>query len=102
MVMKSIVIFSSAIEVEEPECRVDSDCSYKLVCINENCQNPCAVNNPCSTQQVCEVKDVFPTKSVSCNCHEGYLLDTNGNCIQGTDIVAITLFPIFNFSYSNA
>ena len=67
----------------DPECRVDQDCSSKLACIDERCQNPCQINNPCTGNQKCVVSDTLPTRTVACVCPEGTVFSDRGNCQKG-------------------
>ena len=69
--------------VETPECRVDQDCSAKLACIHEICQNPCQIGNPCSGNQRCVVTNTLPIRTVACVCPDGFVFTQNGNCKKG-------------------
>ena len=74
----------SAIELEDPECRVDIDCPPQMTCMSETCRNPCIVNNPCSRSQQCVVTDTFTSfRSVACICPEGTLAGYGGTCESG-------------------
>ena len=78
-------LYFLAIELEEPECRVDKDCPPQMTCMRETCQNPCIVSNPCIGSQKCVVKDNFSSlRSVACECPEGLIYGGNGECIHGT------------------
>ena len=73
-----------AIELEDPECRVDIDCPPQMTCMSETCRNPCNVNNPCSRSQQCVVTDTFTSfRSVACICPEGTLAGYGGTCESG-------------------
>ena len=75
-----------AIETDEPECKVDSDCPPKLACIRETCQNPCKVLNPCSGNQECSVSDSYLGHPlVACLCPDGFVSTDKGYCQPGTD-----------------
>ena len=76
-------------KIPEPECRVDYDCSSKLACIDEQCQNPCLVSNPCISNQECVVTDTLPTRSVACICPDGMVFTDQGSCKNGTHIFNI-------------
>ena len=74
----------SAIEFEDPECRVDIDCPPQMTCMRETCQNPCIVSNPCSSSQQCVVTDTFTSiRSVACICPSDHYLSSTGVCIPG-------------------
>ena len=77
-------LFISAIELEDPECRVDIDCPPQMTCMSETCRNPCIVNNPCSRAQQCVVTGTFTSfRSVACICPEGTLAGYGGTCESG-------------------
>ncbi len=82
---------STAIEAEEPECRVDRDCPPRLACIDNICQDPCLTRNICQGQETCVVlENAFtPSRVIACVCPEGTVSDGNGNCRSGIDIVRI-------------
>lgn len=67
-------------EIEEPECRVDIDCSDKLVCIREKCIDPCPVIKPCLENARCDVLNTVPVRTMICTCPEGWITDVDGVC----------------------
>ena len=76
--------YFSAIEIEDPECRVDIDCPPQMTCMRETCRNPCIVTNPCTSSQQCVVTDTLTSfRSVACICPEGTLAGYGGTCESG-------------------
>ena len=65
--------------VAEPECRTDADCGPQLACLEERCQNPCAVLDPCHRSAECRVVDTVP-RSITCVCRPGFVMDLDGRC----------------------
>lgn len=49
-----------------PECRSNSDCSSRLICINHKCKDPCP--GSCGINAVCHVTNHQPI----CSCQKGY------------------------------
>ncbi|OXU29545.1 hypothetical protein TSAR_012452 [Trichomalopsis sarcophagae] len=45
---------------DEPECRKDSDCAFRLACIKERCQDPCPAIRPCLEGARYSVLDALP------------------------------------------
>lgn len=64
----------------EPECRVDADCPFELACINNHCQNPCAIANICTIDQECRVLNTLPLRTIMCQCPPDTYTDSNGRC----------------------
>lgn len=64
----------------QPECRQDSDCPSRLACINEQCQNPCAVLQPCHNPAECLVSPTVPVRTMICVCPTGYISSGSGTC----------------------
>ncbi|KAF7389943.1 hypothetical protein HZH68_011800 [Vespula germanica] len=76
--------------VDEPECRIDIDCGDKLVCIRNECIDPCPVLKPCLENARCDVLDTVPVRTMTCTCPEGWITHIDGICrpIQITNIGA--------------
>lgn len=62
----------------QPECTVESDCSLDRTCINQHCQDPCAVSNPCGTNAQCRTLQHRPT----CYCPDGWAGNPQVTCYQ--------------------
>lgn len=63
-----------------PECKYDVDCPSRLACINEQCQDPCAVFEPCNQPARCEVVPSLPVRTMICICPEGYVSSGPATC----------------------
>lgn len=57
-----------------PECRINSDCSMNLACVNERCRDPC--QGSCGVLAICSVHNHIS----SCICPEGYSGDPFSSC----------------------
>lgn len=68
-------------DLPKPECITDSDCSSRLACINERCQDPCARSDVCAPEQTCLVLDTYPLRTVTCNCPVDMITDSRGRCV---------------------
>lgn len=60
------------ISCSRPECTVDDECSYRLACRNEQCQDPC----DCGINAECRVDNHV----ASCRCPPGYSGNPNQEC----------------------
>jgi hypothetical protein len=84
-----------AIVSEDPECRVDEDCS-DLFCIDERCQNPCIILNPCKGNEECSIQTpVYGKPVTACSCPEGFVASDNGYCIKGNTCFLISRHFLF-------
>lgn len=81
-------------KTDDPECRVDQDCSTKLACIGETCQNPCQIDNPCTGNQRCVVTDTLPIRTVACICPDGLVFTQSGNCKKGNFSISLSTYNI--------
>lgn len=63
-----------------PECTTDSDCPSQHACVNQRCQNPCAVSVLCSPDQECHVQDTVPYRTVMCQCRPDTVATIDGHC----------------------
>lgn len=72
---------------EQPECREDGDCPALLACLNNRCQNPCAVIEPCQNPAKCQVVNSLPVRTMNCVCPPGYISSGSGTCKPVTAIV---------------
>ena len=61
-------------------CKSNSDCPTNKACINDRCENPCAVN-PCTGNMDCNVYNHI----VECACPSGYIGDTKLGCTKLTE-----------------
>lgn len=61
-----------------PECESDSDCSNDKACINERCQNPCALSRICGENAICHVQAHRPL----CVCQEGFTGNAQFACYE--------------------
>lgn len=61
-----------------PECTVDSDCPSSRACINEKCQEPCAISNPCGVFAECNTLQHRPV----CNCPDGWAGNPQIHCYK--------------------
>lgn len=73
----------------EPECRQDGDCAPQLACINNRCQNPCAVLEPCQRPADCQVVASLPVRTMICVCPPGYISSGSGTCNPVTAVIEI-------------
>lgn len=64
----------------EPVCRDDGDCPSKLACIDDKCQDPCAVLSPCHPTAQCSVLNSVPVRTMVCECAEYEVPDASGAC----------------------
>ena len=74
--------------VEEPDCRIDTDCPSLEMCYllgSENrCVDPCTTISPCVAHASCKVHSTTPTRTMSCTCFEGY----TGNGVVSCDKIS--------------
>ena len=74
--------------VEEPDCRIDTDCPSLEMCYllgGENrCVDPCTTISPCVEHASCKVHSTTPTRTMSCTCFEGY----TGNGVISCDKIS--------------
>lgn len=68
-------------KVQEPECKVDSDCISQHACINSRCLNPCTSDNMCTHDQECSVLDTSPLRTIMCRCPPDTFVDATGRCV---------------------
>lgn len=61
-----------------PECTSDSDCPILRACVNQRCQDPCAVSNPCGTSAECLVSNHRPV----CSCQQGWAGNPQVQCYK--------------------
>ena len=77
--------------VEEPDCRIDTDCPSLEMCYllgSENrCVDPCTTISPCVAHASCKVHSTTPTRTMSCTCFEGY----TGNGVVKCDKISKNL-----------
>ncbi|KAK8736183.1 hypothetical protein OTU49_004861, partial [Cherax quadricarinatus] len=66
------------IPLEEPECRVDPDCTNEQACIKEVCVDPCLVEEPCGRQALCRTNQHRPI----CYCPEGWAGNPRTECFK--------------------
>lgn len=59
-------------------CRSNSDCPTNKACINNRCENPCAIH-PCTDNMECNVYNHV----VECACPPGYIGDVRTGCTKG-------------------
>ena len=71
-------------------CTTDSECLSKEACINEQCQDPCAVLDPCAPTANCEVKPTNPYRTLICTCRPG----TVGYAAEECVVVAVPEVPV--------
>lgn len=69
--------------MEKGHCQTDADCPTTLACINEKCQDPCAVLQPCDKTAKCKVIDTVPWRTMVCLCPEGFMGDVERGCKPG-------------------
>lgn len=75
------LVFPAAVNVTipKPECHVHDECSDVLACIEQRCQNPCAVYDNCAHNAECYVT----RHRAVCSCADGYIGDPNIQCLVG-------------------
>ena len=73
----------------QPECREDGDCSERLACINNKCQNPCGVFVPCTIPSECQVIGSIPVRTMVCVCPSGYISSGSGKCVATKPVINI-------------
>ena len=66
--------------VDLPECTQDADCPSQRSCLQQRCQNPCAVSAVCSPAQECRVLDTLPLRTVVCVCPPDTIASKDGRC----------------------
>lgn len=66
--------------MELPECTQDADCPSQRSCLQNRCQNPCAVSAVCSPAQECRVLDTLPLRTVVCVCPPDTIASKDGLC----------------------
>ncbi|VEN60882.1 unnamed protein product, partial [Callosobruchus maculatus] len=64
----------------QPECREDSECPARLACLNNKCQDPCAILEPCQRPAECQVIGSVPVRTMVCICPPGYISSGSGTC----------------------
>lgn len=74
-------IFPAAVEVPtpQPECIVHGECSDNLACIEQRCQDPCAVYDNCAPNAECHVTH----HRAVCSCPDGYVGNPYIQCLVG-------------------
>lgn len=70
----------------QPECKEDYECPSRLACINNKCQDPCAILVPCINPAQCEVVGSVPVRTMICVCPPGYISSGSGTCIPTTAV----------------
>lgn len=64
----------------QPECRQDPECSPRLACIENKCQDPCIIIQPCHVPSECRVDGTVPVRTMICVCPPGYISSGSGTC----------------------
>lgn len=70
-----------------PECTSDSDCPTSRACMNNHCQDPCAVSYPCGEFAECTTVQHRPI----CNCPDGWAGSPQGYCYKREYINSVFL-----------
>ena len=70
---------AAPLDPPRPECVVDEDCSDRQACIQQRCQDPCALYDNCAPNAECYVTRHRPV----CSCPDGYVGNPNIQCFVG-------------------
>lgn len=73
----------------QPECKEDSECPSRLACLNNKCQDPCAVLEPCRRPAECQVIGTVPVRTMICICPPGYISSGSGTCNPVTAVTVV-------------